>query len=184
MYFTECKILQKNQISTPPTYEINTDLYTYFFNHSIVPGRVCIHKSIFNDFQFDVETYMGEDTILWCNIVTKYPIVHIKENTFLYHLHDDNTVMLEKNCFLPRLIGLRRMFENPVLMKAIPRQSRLEVISSCYFGIARHYELVKKFWPMFYNILLSIAYTPFKPTTKKKIYMIYAYVLGKPSNNF
>jgi glycosyltransferase involved in cell wall biosynthesis len=183
MYFVECNHLQKGVITKPKLQVIETDLYTYFFNQSVVPARVCIEKSIFDEFSFDEKTVIVEDTVLWCNIATKYPIHHIHQNTVLYHLHDDNSVLIEKNCFLPRLQGLERMFENPKMRNLVPKQSRLEVISACYFGIARHYEMMKKFWPMFMNLLKSISLTPFSKTTKKKIYMMYAYVLGKPSNN-
>jgi glycosyltransferase involved in cell wall biosynthesis len=184
MYFVECNHLQKGVISTPALQKIETDLYTYFFAHSVVPARVCIEKSIFEEFKFDVKTVIVEDTVLWCNIATKYPIHHIHQNTVLYHLHDDNSVLIEKNCFLPRLQGLERMFEDHKMRRLVPKQSRLDVLSACYFGIARHYELMKKFWPMLINLIKSISLTPISPTTKKKIYMIYAYLLGKPSNNF
>jgi glycosyltransferase involved in cell wall biosynthesis len=184
MYFVECNHLQKGVISTPELAVKDTDWFTYFFRHSVVPARVCIEKSILQEFTFDEQTVIVEDTVLWCNIATKYPIHHVQKNTVLYHLHDDNSVLIEKNCFQPRLEGLQRMFDNPKLRNLVPKASRLDVLSACYFGIARHYELKKEFRPMLFNLMKSISLTPFSVTTKKKIYMIYAYVFKKPSNNF
>lgn len=184
LYFVECQLLQKGITTLPPIRTLTTDIFKYFLFNSVVPVRICLHKEIFQDFQFLEDVVIVEDTVLWCNVATKYPIHHVQEYTVIYHLHDDNSVLIEKNCFLPRLKGLKKMFAQNIMQNKIADAVRNEVLSDCYFGIARHYEFVKKFLPMVYYSIISILYYPQWKVTKKKIYMIYAYLAGKPSNNY
>ncbi len=184
LYFVECKLLQNGLVTIPSVLNLGNDIYKYFLFYSVVPVRVCISKEIFNDFLFLEDVVIVEDTVLWCNIATKYPVHHIIENTVLYHLHDDNSVLIEKNCFLPRLKGLQKLFKQEIMQGKISKNVKNEILSDCYFGIARHYEFVKKFIPMLMNLIISIYYYPKWQVTKKKVYMIYAFIFGKPSNNF
>jgi len=184
MYFVDCKFLQKGITTIPQTSPMIDDVYKYFLVNSVVPVRVCVHKNIFSNCAFAEDIVIVEDTVMWCNIATKYKIHHIQMPTVLYHLHDDNSVLIEKNCFLPRLKGLQKMFAQPQMHGLISKQVKNEILSDCYFGIARHYEFVKKFWPMLYNTIISLFYLPTGNTVKKKLYMIYAYIFGKPSNNY
>ena len=76
------------------------------------------------------------------------------------------------------------MLKQDIMFGKISSEIQNEVLSDCYFGIARHYEFTKKFLPMLLNIFISIYYYPKWLMTKKKVYMIYAYIFGKPSNNY
>ena len=184
LYFVNYNVLQNGVITKPTLATFTGDSCSYLLCNSVVPVRVCIHHKILKEFKFDEGIVIVEDTVLWCNIATKYKVHHIPEHTVLYQLHDDNSVLIQKNCFLPRLKGLQKMFDEKHIQDAIEKKLRNIVISDCYFGIARHYEFVKKFWPMLYNLLISILYLPNYHDSKKKLYMIYAYIFNKPSNNY
>ena len=183
LYFVNCNVLQNEKIFCPKFETLSGDVYKYFIKNSVVPARVCMHRNIFKDFKFDEEIVIVEDTVLWCNVATKYKIHHIQENTILYHLHDDNSVLIAKNCFLPRLKGLQRMFAQPNIKKVISKRDQKVALSDCYFGVARHYEYSRQFWIMLKYLLISIYLQPVFSNAKKKLYMIYAYVMKKPSNN-
>jgi glycosyltransferase involved in cell wall biosynthesis len=184
LYFVNCNILQNNQITQPKPPALGNDVFKYFLFNSVVPARVCIHSNIFKKFQFHEKIVIVEDTVMWCNIATLFKVHHVQAHTVLYHLHDDNSILIAKNCFLPRLRGLQKMFEQENMKQVINKQVKAAILSDCYFGIARHYEYVKKFWPMLFNVLISIFYNTNAAQSKKKLYMIYAYMLNKPSNNY
>jgi hypothetical protein len=70
------------------------------------------------------------------------------------------------------------MFADASVGSQIPSSLKNELLSGCYFGIARHHELKRNFFSMVKNILLSIAKMPGGKQTKTKIFMIYAYLRG------
>ena len=101
-----------------------------------------------------------------------FPVYHIQKYTVRYHLHEDNSVNWKKNCFAPRLEGLQKFFEQEDAKKNISKSKRAQVISDCYFGIARFYLHNRQYWPMCKNLMLSILQKPYHQQTKSKIHMM------------
>ncbi|MGQ0828892.1 MAG: glycosyltransferase family 2 protein [Bacteroidota bacterium] len=170
-------LIDKNQASTTTLkYDKTSD---YFIKNSIIPVRVCIHRSIFKFFQFDPRIVIVEDAVLWTQIALKYPIYHIEKETVIYRWHDENSVNIKNNCFLPRLNGLKILFESKQIKGKISTKKRNEAISNCYYGIARHYEYKKRFFLMLKYLLFSYYYQPKNPYNKAKIFMIYKLIVRK-----
>jgi len=152
--------------------------HVFFLKNSIIPARICIHQDVLKEIKFREDIVIVEDTVLWTSIAIKYPVYHLNQSTVNYHWHDDNSVNIAKNCFLPRLKGLNKMFEDENVGKHIPSALKNELLSGCYFGIARHHELKRNFFSMLKNLILSIIKMPGSPQTKAKFFMIYAYIRG------
>jgi glycosyltransferase involved in cell wall biosynthesis len=151
------------------------DVLSYILHHSIIPDRVCIHRSIFDKYLFNPAVCIGEDTILWAQITTEFPLLHLNAYTIKYQVHDDNSVNLKNNVYRDRLNGLLELFEQQAIKKRLNRKLKNEIISVCYYGIARHHQLKRNFLSMCMNALMSILYNINNPQTKAKLYMIYAY---------
>ena len=161
-----------------PTF-INTDTLSYILNNSIIPDRVCIHREVFSHFQFNPKVHIGEDTILWAQITNAYPMWHLNEYTVKYLIHDDNSVNLKNNVYRNRLDGLHQLFNESEIKKRLSVKLKNQIISVCYYGIARHFELKKDFFRMTLNAFLSIVYDLKSPHNKAKLYMIYNFFRSK-----
>lgn len=147
----------------------------YFINNSVIPARVCIHRNLLEKYKFDPEIVIVEDTVLWTYLQFNFPTIQLNLSSIIYRWHDDNSVNISKNCFLPRLRGLKRMFSDKEIRAKISKMSRNQAISNCYYGIAKYHEFKRNFIKMIYWILLSLLTDPRSPQTKAKIYMIYAF---------
>jgi glycosyltransferase involved in cell wall biosynthesis len=147
----------------------------YFVQNSTIPVRVCIHKDILKTHQFDPRIVIVEDSVLWTQIALKFPIYHIQEHSVVYRWHDDNSVNIKNNCFLPRLKGLKILFSDEELKKAYSQRKQKIAISNCYYGIAKHYAFQRNFIKMVYNIGISLLLDLKCKQNKAKIYMIYEY---------
>jgi glycosyltransferase involved in cell wall biosynthesis len=183
LLFTDCLLTYQDGREVKGNYPTaeNKDWHIYFLCNPVIPARVCIHRNILQKHRFREDIVIVEDTVLWANIALSYPVKHIREANIRYHLHDDNSVDIAKNCFAPRLDGLSKLFDEPAMKSRVPDKLRKTLISDCYFGIARYHELNKRFWPMTGNLLKSILIDPTGPQTKLKLFMIYSGM--KPGKN-
>ncbi len=161
-----------------PTF-IKNDTLSYILNNSIIPDRVCIHREVFSHYQFNPKVHIGEDTILWAQITNTYPMWHLNEYTVKYLIHDDNSVNLKNNVYRNRLDGLHQLFHENEIKKRLSVKLKNQIISVCYYGIARHFELKKDFFRMTFNAVLSIVYDLKSPHNKAKLYMIYNFFKSK-----
>jgi hypothetical protein len=113
-----------------------------------------------------------EDQVLWATIANYFPVFQIKQHTVIYHLHEDNSINIKKNCFKPRLDGLKLFFSQKDMQRAIPKKVQKSLLSDCYLGIARYYAFNKQYFKYVFNIVVSISKDPFTIKTKSKIHMI------------
>lgn len=181
LLFTDClPTYQDGSVSEVkyPTAE-HQDWHIYFLCNPVIPARVCIHYEILKKKKFREDVVIVEDTVLWANIALHYPVKHLREPNIRYHLHDDNSVDLAKNCFAPRLDGLSKLFKEPEMEQRVPEKLKKSLIADCYLGIARYHQLHGRFWPMTGNLLRSILCDPKSPQTKLKIHMIYSAIIPK-----
>ncbi len=159
------KVAQFNKVET----------LAYILMNSIIPDRVCIHQKVFTKYKFDPKIHIGEDTILWSQITNSFPMWHSNEYTVKYLIHDDNSVNLKNNVYQNRLDGLMTLFNESEIKKRLNERLKNQIISVCYYGIARHFELKRNFFKMIKNAFLSIWYDFESPQNKAKLYMIYSY---------
>lgn len=141
LYFTNGKIIKDNNIEIIVKSKLPSKLpIDYFLNNSVVPARVCLHNEIFIHFNFDPTTIVVEDTVLWTEIMEKFPIVYLTISSVNYHWHGDNSVNIEKyNAYLQRLNGLKVLFYKKNVGKIISRKIKRKHLNRCYFGIADFY---------------------------------------------
>lgn len=179
LYFTEAKVFKegkiKKMLSTPST---NYDP-EFFLAHSIIPARVSLHRELLDEFKFDLDCIVVEDTVLWCEICAKYPVYKCNTDHVLYHLHDDNSVNIKKyNAFSQRLKGLLKLFNQKEVGKSIPKAVKDKQIVNCYFGIARHHFYNKRKTKAIGMMLKSILGYP-QIRSKEAIVAIKNILVGK-----
>lgn len=173
-FFTGSSTLHEGNI-TMNSHEVYDQSSDYFIFNSVIPARVCIHGSLFEKFRFDPEIVIVEDTVLWTYLHLNFNTKQLNLSGAIYRWHDDNSVNISKNCFLPRLNGLKRMFKDTFIRSKINLKSRKVALANCHYGIAKHFEFKRNFLKMCFWIVKSILTDPKSPHTKAKLYMIYAF---------
>lgn len=174
LFFTQAIILQQNEEFKPDIVPMMSgNSFEYLMQNPIIPARVCVNRQILNKINFREDVVIVEDQILWANIALYYPVFQIKEYTVVYYIYEENSVNIEKNCFNPRLQGLRLFFQQKDVKKALSKKLKNKLISDCYFGISRFYLFKRLYFRYVFNLIKSIYYSPLHPQTKAKIHMIF-----------
>ena len=147
MLFSNLSYLTEEGLSTPqlPLMQEGKE-FEYVLMQPITPSRVCVHKKVFQDFQFDPKIVIVEDLVLWVCIASKYKVFQVPEPTLNYRIHDGNSVDLSRNSYLDRYKGLQRLFyhdDYKSVSTLIPKGIKDHLLAECAFNMARHFEYVK-----------------------------------------
>ncbi|HOV10900.1 MAG TPA: glycosyltransferase family 2 protein [Bacteroidales bacterium] len=174
LFFTHALMIKNNSAIIEQDFcKLEGSAFDYLMENPLIPARVCVHHQILARIRFREDVVIVEDQILWANIAIYYPVFQIPEQTVRYHIHDENSIDISKNCFRPRLDGLKKFFLQKDVRKVITKKLKSKIISECYFGIARHYGYKRRWFPYAWNLIVSIFYSPLHPQTKAKIHMIF-----------
>jgi len=172
-FFTNCFYWENEKKHTQEIPLLNNDFpLQYLLQNPIIPARVCIHSEILKIYKFREDIVIVEDQVLWVTIAAHFPVFQIPVNSVVYRLHEDNSVNIKRNCYRDRLNGMRLLFKQKDMRNLIPAKTKREIVSSCYYGIAKHYAYKKKRIAMTFNIFLSLLYEPMGIQTKSKIYLL------------
>jgi len=173
LFFTQALMIKNNtELIEQKFRKMEGPAFEYLMENPLIPARVCVHHEILAHIRFREDVLIVEDQILWANIAIYYPVFQIPEQTVRYHVHNENSIDISKNCFRPRLDGLRKFFAQKDVRKVITKKLKSKIISDCYFGIARYYGYKRRWFPYAWNLIVSIFYSPVHPQTKAKIHMI------------
>ena len=143
----------------------------YFFaSESIVPGRVCISKNVLDKLNFDENIVIVEDSDLWFRISCYHKTKFIDKVTFIYNVHDDNSINVKNNAYLTRLKGLKRTFSKPE-KKHLKKKQIKTILNNCYFGIQKFHVARNEFLMARLEILKAIILFP-TLRTKEKVYLL------------
>jgi glycosyltransferase involved in cell wall biosynthesis len=157
LFFTNVCYLTAKGIETPniPIMQTGNE-FNYLLLNPITPSRVCIHRNILKEFNFDPKIVIVEDLVLWVSIATKFQVFQVPINSLLYRIHEGNSVDLSRNSYLDRYKGLNRLFHDTdylTVSKKIPAKIKKHLLAECSFNMARHYEFIKN-WAMMNRMLL------------------------------
>lgn len=163
MYFCNAHMVENSveQIIHEQAINKNQINFAFFLNNAIIPARVCLHRTIFNDLEFDPRAIIVEDTILWLEILNKYPVKYIPISSVYYLVHDTNSVNINyNNAYLQRLIGLKILFYQKNIGKKIPTSIKKKSINRCFLGIYEYYYIKHKHLLALYWLIKSLIFYP------------------------
>ena len=174
MVFSNVLYLKENGIEKPdiPSMEEGGS-FDYLLRHPITPSRVCVHRDVFNVFQFDPEIVIVEDQVLWICIATRFPVFHQKEYTVRYRIHDGNSIDLSRDSYRSRYAGLLRLFNHPKyaeISAKIPMEQKKHMLAECAFNRARHHEFVGQISKMNGMLLQSFKHKA-NYRNKERVYL-------------
>ncbi|MFN5318241.1 MAG: glycosyltransferase family 2 protein [Bacteroidia bacterium] len=184
MVFSNVLYLKESGIEKPEIPDMeNGRGFDYVLRHPITPSRVCVHRDVFEVFQFDPEIVIVEDQVLWICIATRFPVFHQKGYTVRYRIHDGNSIDLSRDSYRSRYVGLLRLFNHPKYAEVsaqIPTEQKKHMLAECAFNRARHHEFVGQISKMNSMLLLSFKHK-MKYRNKERAYLFVSNVplLGK-----
>ena len=142
----------------------------FFASESIVPGRVCIKKNVLEKFNFDENIVIVEDSDLWFRISCYHKVKFIDQATFVYSIHDDNSINVKNNAYLTRLNGLKKTFSKKE-RKFLKQKEIKTILNNCYFGIHRYYVARNEIFKSRLSLTKSIILYP-NYRLKEKLFLI------------
>ena len=180
MFFTSLVIYNNGvDINHPiPKLMEEGSVFDYLFKSGIYPCRVCIEKSIFETFRFRLDCIIVEDTILWLEIASKYPIYQILKKTVNYFQHEENSVNKKFNPCKKMLNGIRNFSRNnKEVYYKISRNNRSNIIGELYYGISFSNIINNNRLYAIYYMICSLLINPFNEKLKHKIFILINLIL-------
>jgi glycosyltransferase involved in cell wall biosynthesis len=154
----------------------NESVFDYLFTEGIYPCRVCIERSILNEFKFRLDSVIVEDTVLWLEIASKYPVFQINQKTVLYYQHEENSVNKKNNPCKKMLKGFKNLKNNnPKVYNKISGHLKSALFSDLYYGIAVSHIINSNRFSAIFHLLVSF-FIDSRSKTKHKILLIYKLV--------
>ena len=160
------------------------NIYHYIVTYTFNPQRMCIHRSILDEFTFDPEVYVCEDLDLSARIATKYEIIQVPERTTVYVHHPGSFTGGDAQKPFKELENYNRIFDKPELKNKIPGKSKRRIWSMCFFHMAVYFEKQKQIVNMYKSALRSFFLCPagYNHKTNKIILVMLLYnfpIFGK-----
>lgn len=150
----------------------------YLLVNSLIPARVCTHRSILKEEKFDPDIVIVEDAILWARISTRFPVFHIEDDTVIYSVHEGNSINGSNYSGRKRLNGLNTFKRRYIdIVRILPDGFFRDLISDCYFRVARDHISTKEHFKAMLSLVISIGKSPFHAQTKHKVYLILMEIL-------
>lgn len=140
LYYSELK-LTNGQVHFPEKNQDET-VQEFLLRAHLFCQQVIVHRSVFQNHQFDPELTIGEDTELWIRISKDYSVTPFETGVYsILNEHEDRSVNLKKNnAAIKELKSLEKIFAHTDL-KQIGKDSRKKVLSETQFNAAKHYML-------------------------------------------
>lgn len=160
------------------------NVFHYIVTYTFNPQRMCIHRYILEEFQFDPDVYVCEDVDLAARIATRYEVIQVPERTTVYVHHPSSFTGGDNRKPFKELENYKRIFAKPELLYKIPGKSKRRIKSMCYFHIAVYCDKNKQKGKMYKAILKSFFFFPrgYNGKTNKILFVMFLYnipVLGK-----
>ncbi|MFN5794283.1 MAG: glycosyltransferase family 2 protein [Bacteroidota bacterium] len=172
LFFCNKKTLENKVISSNVFMPISENPVEYFLLIPVMPLQVCVSKDILLKHQFNPYIHINEDSLLWMEIASEYPVYQSAKETCVYLTHENNSINVQKNnVFKNRLDSINIALANPNIKKNISREKQQLAKSNCYFGMFNYHHFQKNTFKKIVTILEAIFLYP-NIKLKNKIYLL------------
>lgn len=139
-YVSDKKILNENELSVQLNPVFREHPVCYFFLNPIIPGQVCVPSTIFKKYSFRNDLLIFEDAAMWMELSINNQVVFHPISSFIYRLHDDNSVNeAVYNAYFKRLKAIRKITKEHKFNSYLNRNLIRFSLNACYMGIIRHH---------------------------------------------
>ncbi len=179
------KILLINSEKFPTNNEF---IHKYIFDNVILPGQVCISKTIFDNdcFKFQSNYLIFEDTALWLQIASKNPPVFFEFDSFIYRVHPLNSVNWKKFNYGAIRVKSLKIFkkQNPLVVSKIGYSNFNKEISNSYFTTTKYFIYNRKNFQAIVFLLFSIIFFPSFFQLKHKLLLLFRLLVFSKKNEY
>lgn len=175
-FISNKKIESKEGISLGADFDLHNGFNLHFFLKNVVlPGQVCIHSSIIKNYRFNTDYLIFEDTALWLLISKNHTPIFFNFNSYVYCLHDSNSVDWKINNYGQRRYKSLVYFKknNPDLVELISYDLINQEISNALFTVAKYFIFNSKILNAIFYLLRSIIAYPKGKQFKHKIFILF-----------
>ena len=147
---------------------------------SVCSQQVAIHKSILDEFKYDVNLRIGEDQELWSRIVKHYPVIRSDQYTVVIRDLGDRTVnAMDPKMYRSNLEVRKRIINQDKEGRIKPEWSKF-ALSAAYYKLAVSYLKSNQRAAFLSNILHSISVDPSHFLKDKILVILSAIPFVKP----
>jgi len=172
MIFCNKKMLENETISEVYFKPLTENPVEYFLLIPVMPLQVCVSKEVLLKYQFNPSIHINEDSLLWMEIASEYPIHQSNKDTCVYLVHENNSINVQKNnVFKNRLHSIKIALSNPIISKNISAKKQQLAKSDCYFGMFNYYKYNQKKIQQIICIISAIVLFP-QIKLKNKIHLL------------
>jgi len=157
--------------------QITDNVAEWLFTHPVSPSRACVHRAILQEFQFRTDIVMVEDSVLWCSIATRFPVILFPECLVLYRVHEGNSVNRATTASFKRHDGLQKFFRSP-FSSALSSGMKRHLLSDVRFRMAEYHAVNGHRFKALATVLWSLFTAPEHMHTKSKVFFILMMIPG------
>jgi glycosyltransferase involved in cell wall biosynthesis len=161
-YVSDKKIL-KDTLSTQknPVFFKGLNPISYFFLNPIIPGQICVPANILKRYQFRTDLLIFEDAAFWMELSLKHDVVFNTITSFIYRLHDGNSVNeFVHNVYFKRLKAIQILLNEKRFRSLLPKRIIRFSLNACYLGIIRYHDANSSRFIRFSWVIRSILFFP------------------------
>ena len=173
-------VLQRESISLPK------DIYHFLVTTPVLPGQVCIHNKLLKKNQFNTRYLIFEDTALWLQLSTITEPIFIDFDSFVYIIHDSNSVDWKINNFgVTRLKSIKNFFnDNKHFINLISKKKYNYLLSNTYFTISKFFIHKNNYFKSIYFIFKSLFFYPSSYQVKHRFLILIKLIFFKNINEY
>lgn len=157
--------------------EIGENVAEWLFEHPVSPSRACVHAGIARQFTFREDIVMVEDSVLWCTIATRFPILLMPECLVWYRVHEGNSVNRATTAAFKRHDGLLKFFDSPY-SSALSKRAKRYLLSDVRFRMAEYYHHRGKGFRAVVTVMWSFLTAPGHMHSKAKLFFVLCMIPG------
>lgn len=181
-YFLSNAIMEfnGNRKKEPPYVTQTEDPVELMLKISVCSQQVAIHKSILDEFKYDVTLRIGEDQELWSRIVKHYPVIRSDQYTVVIRDLGDRTVnAMDPKMYRSNLEVRKRIISQDKEGRIRPEWRKF-ALSAAYYKLAVSYLKSNQRAAFLSNILQSISVDPSHFLKDKILVILSAIPFVKP----
>ena len=175
-YVSDKKILKENELSVQLNPVCGEHPVSYFFLNPIIPGQVCVPSTIMKKHSFRNDLLIFEDAAMWMELSLKNKVVFNSISSFVYRLHEDNSINEQKyNVYFTRLKALRIILCERKYRKWISFKDKRKNINASIMGIIRFKKYNSlRFTGLIWSLYAILFYPEF--ALKNKILVMLSFI--------
>lgn len=151
--------------------QTDSNIFNHIATSVIHSQQACVHHTVFQQYKYDTRFHIGEDMELWLRIADKYPFEYIdNEHTIVVVDHEERSVNVKRyNSYPHQLRMLKTVFAPGHPGHKISTPVKNQLLSNCYFGIAKYHIYNEERMPAISNLAKAIFANPSHLQTKYRL---------------